>query len=242
MHRLHYIVAWRRQVGDPGEKSASYVLSLFDVWVCSLSQVTVFTCLHICSIYSIQYVCVGEVFSVVCAWTVSPSLYGGSCLILDLTITTFQLRCLCMTACKFILLRLHFLSSAPPCLMSRLVSVSWFCMAATSCVHNSMMQSYACGIDQCAFDSCQLCGWPCLEGAAIVKDLGRQFAGGETCHSDLISRRLVAPCGVGKRFCNRSLTSRRLVCCHSMKCTVRLQPPYLRLTHVAVQKKSHLGM
>ena len=63
MHRLPYIAAWRGQVRDPGEKSADDVLSLSDVWVCSLSQVTAFTCLHIFSIYSIQYVRVGEVFN-----------------------------------------------------------------------------------------------------------------------------------------------------------------------------------
>jgi hypothetical protein len=70
MHRLSYIAAWCGQVGDPEEKSANNVLLLllFDVWVCSLSQVTA---LHICSIYSIQYVRVGEVFNVTCAWTVS---------------------------------------------------------------------------------------------------------------------------------------------------------------------------
>ena len=72
MHRLPCIAAWRGQVGDSGEKSANDVLSLFDVWVCSLPQVTAFTCLHICSIYSIEYVRVGEVFNVACAWTVSP--------------------------------------------------------------------------------------------------------------------------------------------------------------------------
>jgi hypothetical protein len=76
MHRLPYGAAWRELFPrfPPGEKSASDVLSLFDVWVHSLSQVTAFTCLHICSIYSIKYVRVGGVFNVACAWTVSPVL------------------------------------------------------------------------------------------------------------------------------------------------------------------------
>jgi hypothetical protein len=82
-----------RTVGNSGEKSADDVLSLFDVWVCTLPQVTAFTCLHICSIYSIQYVRVGEVFNVASAWTVSPVLVQRIMRYLRLSYNNISVTC-----------------------------------------------------------------------------------------------------------------------------------------------------
>jgi len=93
MHRLSYIASWRGQVGDPQEKPTNDVLSLFGVRVCSLSQVTAFTCLYICSIYGIQYIRVGEVFNVACALTVSPVLVQRIMPCLTLSYNNISVTC-----------------------------------------------------------------------------------------------------------------------------------------------------
>ena len=109
MHRLPYNAAWRGQVGDSGENSANDVLSLFDVWVCSLPQVTAFTCLHICSIYSIQYVHVGEVFNVACAWTVSPVLVQRIVPYLRLSSNNISVTCAVYASPPASLFSLHYI-------------------------------------------------------------------------------------------------------------------------------------
>jgi hypothetical protein len=88
-----FFAAWRGQVGDPGEKSASDVLSLFDVWACFLSQVTAFTCLHIFSIYNVEYVRVDEVFNVACVWTVNPVLVQRIMPYLRLSYSNISVTC-----------------------------------------------------------------------------------------------------------------------------------------------------
>jgi hypothetical protein len=79
--------------GDPGEKSVSDVLSLFDVWACFLSQVTAFTCLHICSIHNIEYVRVGEMFNVACVCTVNAVLVQRIVPYLRLSYSNISVTC-----------------------------------------------------------------------------------------------------------------------------------------------------
>lgn len=216
-------------------------MSLEDDWMCCVSQGTVFACSHICSIDSTQYVRVSEVFkhfhahNVACAWTISPFPVQQIVPLLRLCYNDISFTCTVYAWPQAILFPLHCIFCVPFCLV-QFRSNDFVLLLLAACVilwcnRRSVIYLYAPLTVVSSADGIV------LQALKIQRmDLGRECTGGETlCHTDLMSRHLVAHFWVRKWFCNRSLTSRRLVCCHSSKWLVWFQRTHLRLSHVIAQ-------